>query len=79
MARFVIDTGDVDLSSAQEAALNNQLQRTALGFLADLRFDGVVGVRLPDPSWYGMLISRNPGAIPQMERELGGLLSKGRG
>ena len=79
MARFVIDTGDIDLSGTQEAALNNELQRTALGFLADLRFDGVVGLRLPDPSWYGLLIARNPDIIPKMERELGGLVSRGRG
>ncbi len=58
MPRFVIDLGDVEMSKADELALGADLQKTALGYVAGLRFQEPFVVRFPW-EWLGIILRRD--------------------
>ncbi len=66
MARFVIDTGDVEMDKASETNLNSQIQRLVLGHIAETGFEKPWVVKFPR-EWYGIIL--HPELDPIFDRE----------
>jgi hypothetical protein len=69
MPRFVIDLGDIDMSPEMEMDLNRDLQRTALGYVAGLKFDKPFAVRFPI-EWLGIILRRDFDHLFKAERNV---------
>lgn len=70
MARFVIDTGDIEISKDDQMALQTELQQVAMGHVAKMGFDKPFAVKFPR-EWYGIILHPELGRIPELEKELG--------
>lgn len=58
MPRFVIDLGDIDMSSEDVQALNRDLQKTALGHLSGIKFERPIAIHFPW-EWLGIILRRD--------------------
>jgi hypothetical protein len=69
MPRFVIDLGDVEMSKSDEMALGADLQKTALGYLAGIKFQEPFVVRFPW-DWLGLIARRDFDSLKISEQVL---------
>lgn len=70
MPRFVIDLGDIEMSKDQESRLAGSLQKTALGALADLKFEQPFISRFPH-DWYGLIMRKDIDRIFDADKLVG--------
>jgi len=56
MTRFVIDLGDLDMEKETIEELNADLQKTAMAYVARLRFEKPLVVKFPRPFPWGIII-----------------------
>lgn len=69
MPRFVIDLGDIEMSSDQVQALNGDLQKTALAHVSGLKFDSPFAIRFPW-EWLGLIMRRDFERLGKFEAEI---------
>ncbi len=67
MTRFVVDLGDIELSRDLQAAISEDLQKTALGHMAKLRIDQPFITKFPK-DWWGLVMHRQFDGL--FEREM---------
>jgi hypothetical protein len=75
MPRFVIDLGDIEMSKADELALSGDLQKTALSYVAGIRFQEPFVVQFPW-EWLGFILRRDIDALRVGEKEIAAGLGK---
>lgn len=76
MPRFVIDLGDLDMSKADQDALAGDLQKLALGRVADLRFEKPIGIYFPR-DWWGLILDPNWDGIFGRAEAIGKTIGRG--
>jgi hypothetical protein len=69
MGRFVIDFGDIGMTPEQSDDLSGQLQKTALGFLADIKVSDPAMFKIPK-DWRGLIAHLNIDALLESEKVL---------
>ena len=70
MPRFVIDTGDIEMSKEDTVALQTELQQVTMGHVARLGFDKPFGVKFPR-EWWGIILHPDLERLPEIEADLG--------
>lgn len=70
MPRFVIDTGDIDMSKEDVMHLQADLQSTTLGHVAKLGFEKPWVTKFPR-HWYGIILHPDLDGIPGLEDSIG--------
>ncbi|MCP5088938.1 MAG: hypothetical protein GY952_19320 [Rhodobacteraceae bacterium] len=76
MARFVVDLGDMEMSSAAEAEMAGVIQKAVLGQVADLRYNEPFAVYFPR-EWLGFIARRDLGRLKELEGEIGKFAGQG--
>lgn len=66
MARFVVDTGDVELDRASEMQLQSEIQSLVLSHVARAGFEKPWVTKFPQ-EWYGIIL--HPELDPVLQRE----------
>ncbi len=74
MARFVIDTGNMEMSRDDQMALQTELQQVAMKHIAQMGFDRPFAVKFPR-EWWGIILHPDLDRIPGLEKELGSRLN----
>lgn len=74
MARFVIDTGDVEMSRDDQMELQTELQQVSLAHIARLGYDKPFAVKFPR-EWWGIILHPELDRIPGLEKEIGDRLN----
>ena len=74
MARFVIDTGDIEISREDQMSIQSELQQVTLKHVARLGFAKPFVVKFPI-DWYGIILHPDLGRIPELEKEIGARLA----
>ena len=69
MPRFVIDLGDIDMSSEDVQLLNRDLQKTALSHLSGLKFERPIALHFPW-EWLGIVLRRDFDHISKAQEEI---------
>ena len=69
MPRFVIDLGDIDMSSEDVQLLNRDLQKTALSHLSGLKFERPIALHFPW-EWLGIVLRRDFDHIFKAQEEI---------
>ena len=69
MARFVIDLGDIEMSKKAQYALNQDLQKTALGHVAQIDIKQPFALRFPE--WLGLILRRDFDTLVKAENLVG--------
>ncbi|WP_089993307.1 hypothetical protein [Cognatiyoonia koreensis] len=77
MPRFVIDTGDIDMSKEDVMLLQSDLQSTTLGHIAKLGYEKPWVTKFPR-HWYGIILHPDLQGIPGLEEDIGKRLELGR-
>ncbi len=73
MPRFVVDLGDIDMSTEAQSALNRDIQKVALGHLAEMRMERPLAIRFPI-DWVGLIARLDFDRLAGVEKELGAIL-----
>lgn len=73
MPRFVVDLGDVEMSAEAQSALNRDIQKVALGHLAELKMERPIAVKFPH-DWVGLIARLDFDRLAAVEKELGAIL-----
>ncbi len=73
MARFVIDTGDIEISREDHMQIQSELQQVTLKHVARLGFDKPFVVRFPI-DWYGIILHPELGGLRELEKDIGARL-----
>jgi hypothetical protein len=68
MARFVIDTGDVEMDRTAELELQTSIQKVVLNHVAESGYEKPWVVKFPR-DWYGIIL--HPDLDPIFDREAG--------
>lgn len=76
MARFVIDLGDMEMSKEAQAEMNDALQKTALSYIAGLRFEKPIAVKFPGPIIWGIIIRPDFDTLRGAEKQLEEVIGK---
>lgn len=74
MPRFVVDLGDIDMCTEAQSALNRDIQKVALGHLAELRMERPLAIRFPI-DWIGLIARLDFDRLAVAEKELGAILT----
>ncbi|GAB5437378.1 MULTISPECIES: hypothetical protein [Roseobacteraceae] len=75
MARFVVDTGDLDMDRNSELELQSDIQKLVLGHVARTGFEKPWITKFPH-EWYGIILNPELDPLLGREKELGGLLAR---
>lgn len=75
MTRFVVDLGDLEISKATEAQISQNIQKTVLASLADLKLDNPFVIGFPYP-WPGFIWRRDFDQFKVAEKELSKLVNR---
>ncbi len=70
MARFVIDLGEIKMSDKAAERLNEDLQKTALAHVADLRIDKPLAIKFPRPFPWGIIVRPDFDGVLSAEKRL---------
>ncbi len=70
MARFVIDTGDIDMSKEDVMEMQSDLQKVTLGYIAKLGYEKPFVTRFPR-EWYGIFLRGGLDDIAGIEQQIG--------
>ena len=77
MPRFVVDLGDIDMSSAAQQELSASIQKTVLTHVSDLKYEKPFGTYFPR-HWYGIILHPDLNRLPELEVDLGKRMGLGR-
>lgn len=70
MARFVVDTGDIDISKEDQVLLQQGMQQLVLSHVARLGFDKPFAVKFPR-EWYGIILHPELDRLRDIEMDIG--------
>ncbi len=76
MTRFVIDLGDIDMEKETIEELNADLQKTAMSYVARLRFEEPLVVKFPRPFPWGIIIRPELDDVLKSEKLLRGAFER---
>jgi hypothetical protein len=77
MARFVVDLGEIEMTSEAEAQLADEIQKVALGYVAKADTRGPVAIQFPR-EWYGIYLRRTFDELQGVEKQLAEFARGGR-
>lgn len=77
MPRFVIDTGEVDMSKEDVMLLQSELQSVTLGHVAKLGYEKPWVTKFPR-HWYGIILHPDLQGLPGLEENIGKQFGLGR-
>ncbi|MCV2887747.1 hypothetical protein [Ruegeria aquimaris] len=75
MARFVVDTGDLEMDRNSELELQADIQKMVLGHIARTGFEKPWVTKFPR-EWYGIILHPELGPLLEREKQLGGMLAR---
>lgn len=75
MARFVVDTGDLDMDRNSELELQSDIQKLVLGHIARTGYEKPWITKFPH-EWYGIILHPELEPLLNREKELGGFLAR---
>lgn len=73
MTRFVVDLGDIQMTSEAEAQLADDIQKAALGYIARADIREPVAIKFPR-EWYGIILRPDFDGLKGAEEALAGMV-----
>lgn len=70
MARFVVDLGDFDIDRESQEALADEIQRTVLSYVAELRIEKPFVIKFPIP-FPGIILGPDFDSVLGLEKQFG--------
>lgn len=75
MARFVVDTGDLEMDRSTELELQADIQKLVLGHVARTGFEKPWITKFPH-HWYGIILNPELDPLLDREKEIGNVLTR---